>query len=35
MTLARGLKAKRRAQAVILDHLTPPMTREFYGPATV
>nr|MDJ0706085.1 DNA mismatch repair endonuclease MutL [Leptolyngbyaceae cyanobacterium MO_188.B28] len=28
-----GAQAKRRAQAVILDHLTPPMTRaELYGP---
>lgn len=28
-----GSQAKRRAQAVILDHLTPPMTRaELYGP---
>jgi len=28
-----GAQAKRRAQAVILDHLTPPMTRaETYGP---
>lgn len=28
-----GTAAKRRAQAVILDHLTPPMTRaETYGP---
>jgi len=28
-----GTQAKRRAQAVILDHLTPPMTRaETYGP---
>ena len=28
-----GTQAKRRAQAVILDHLTPPMTRaESYGP---
>ena len=28
-----GAQAKRRSQAVILDHLTPPMTRaELYGP---
>ncbi|MDX2216512.1 MAG: cobaltochelatase subunit CobN [Oculatellaceae cyanobacterium bins.114] len=28
-----GSQAKRRAQAVIVDHLTPPMTRaELYGP---
>jgi len=28
-----GSQAKRRAQAVIIDHLTPPMTRaETYGP---
>ncbi|MGG6241687.1 cobaltochelatase subunit CobN [Nodosilinea sp. AN01ver1] len=28
-----GSQAKRRAQAVILDHLTPPLTRaELYGP---
>ncbi|KXJ50955.1 MAG: cobalamin biosynthesis protein CobN [Thalassospira sp. Nap_22] len=28
-----GTQAKRRAQAVILDHLTPPLTRaESYGP---
>jgi cobaltochelatase CobN len=28
-----GAQAKRRAQAVILDHLTPPLTRaELYGP---
>ena len=28
-----GTQAKRRAQAVILDHLTPPLTRaETYGP---
>jgi cobaltochelatase CobN len=28
-----GSQAKRRAQAVIIDHLTPPMTRaELYGP---
>jgi cobaltochelatase CobN len=28
-----GAQAKRRAQAVIIDHLTPPMTRaELYGP---
>ncbi|HEY9763968.1 MAG TPA: cobaltochelatase subunit CobN, partial [Trichocoleus sp.] len=28
-----GAQAKRRAQAVIVDHLTPPMTRaELYGP---
>ncbi|EYD73972.1 CobN component of cobalt chelatase involved in B12 biosynthesis [Rubellimicrobium mesophilum DSM 19309] len=28
-----GTQAKRRAQAVILDHLTPPLTRaEAYGP---
>jgi len=28
-----GSQAKRRSQAVILDHLTPPMTRaELYGP---
>ncbi|MEM9522736.1 MAG: cobaltochelatase subunit CobN [Pseudomonadota bacterium] len=28
-----GTQAKRRAQAVIVDHLTPPMTRaETYGP---
>lgn len=28
-----GTQAKRRAQAVIIDHLTPPMTRaETYGP---
>ncbi len=28
-----GTQAKRRAQAVIVDHLTPPMTRaESYGP---
>ena len=28
-----GASAKRRAQAVIIDHLTPPMTRaELYGP---
>ena len=28
-----GTQAKRRAQAVILDHLTPPLTRaELYGP---
>ncbi|HAX74664.1 MAG TPA: cobaltochelatase subunit CobN, partial [Cyanobacteria bacterium UBA11372] len=28
-----GSAAKRRAQAVIIDHLTPPMTRaELYGP---
>ena len=28
-----GTQAKRRAQAVIIDHLTPPMTRaESYGP---
>ncbi|MBE9059374.1 cobaltochelatase subunit CobN, partial [cf. Phormidesmis sp. LEGE 11477] len=28
-----GAQAKRRASAVILDHLTPPMTRaELYGP---
>ncbi len=28
-----GTQAKRRAQAVIIDHLTPPMTRaELYGP---
>ncbi len=28
-----GAQAKRRANAVILDHLTPPMTRaELYGP---
>ncbi|MEL6470187.1 MAG: cobaltochelatase subunit CobN [Cyanobacteria bacterium J06623_4] len=28
-----GAQAKRRAQAVILDHLTPPMTRaDLYGP---
>ena len=28
-----GSQAKRRAQAAILDHLTPPMTRaELYGP---
>lgn len=28
-----GAQAKRRSQAVILDHLTPPMTRaETYGP---
>ncbi|OLP18021.1 cobaltochelatase subunit CobN [Leptolyngbya sp. 'hensonii'] len=28
-----GAQAKRRTQAVILDHLTPPMTRaELYGP---
>ncbi len=28
-----GAQAKRRAQAVIIDHLTPPMTRaESYGP---
>ena len=28
-----GSQAKRRTQAVILDHLTPPMTRaELYGP---
>jgi len=30
-----GSQAKRRAQAVILDHLTPPMTRaELYGSLT-
>jgi len=28
-----GAQAKRRAQAIIIDHLTPPMTRaETYGP---
>ena len=28
-----GAQAKRRAQAVIIDHLTPPLTRaELYGP---
>ncbi len=28
-----GTQAKRRAQAVIIDHLTPPLTRaELYGP---
>lgn len=28
-----GAQAKRRSQAVIIDHLTPPMTRaELYGP---
>ncbi|MBO6825950.1 MAG: cobaltochelatase subunit CobN [Sneathiella sp.] len=28
-----GTQAKRRAQAIIIDHLTPPMTRaESYGP---
>ncbi len=28
-----GTQAKRRAQAVIIDHLTPPLTRaEIYGP---
>jgi cobalamin biosynthesis Mg chelatase CobN len=28
-----GTQAKRRAQAVIVDHLTPPLTRaETYGP---
>ncbi|HBB34686.1 MAG TPA: hypothetical protein DC064_23620, partial [Cyanobacteria bacterium UBA9273] len=28
-----GSQAKRRSQAVIIDHLTPPMTRaELYGP---
>jgi cobaltochelatase CobN len=28
-----GTQAKRRAQAVIIDHLTPPLTRaETYGP---
>ena len=28
-----GTQAKRRAQAVIVDHLTPPLTRaESYGP---
>ncbi len=28
-----GTQAKRRSQAVIIDHLTPPMTRaELYGP---
>ena len=28
-----GTQAKRRAQAVIIDHLTPPLTRaESYGP---
>jgi cobaltochelatase CobN len=28
-----GAQAKRRSQAIILDHLTPPMTRaELYGP---
>src|SRR5690606_21324500 len=28
-----GTQAKRRSQAVILDHMTPPLTRaETYGP---
>lgn len=31
-----GAQAKRRAQAVIIDHLTPPLTRaELYGPLEV
>lgn len=31
-----GAQAKRRAQAVIVDHLTPPLTRaELYGPLQI